>query len=78
MEVELQRSKPGVCSADQSAASGAAAARTFCSAPTEDICYQLFISLYTTSFFLTERFTICTRQRIQAHYCGTSSLLSLD
>ena len=43
----------GVCGADQSSTSGAAAARTFCSVPMEDICYQLFISPYTTFFYLT-------------------------
>lgn len=43
----------GVCGADQSSTSSAAAARTFCSVPMEDICYQLFISPYTTFFYLT-------------------------
>lgn len=51
-----QRSEPGVCGADQCSASGAAAARTFCSAPTEDICYQLFISPYTTFLFTLEMY----------------------
>ena len=48
-----QRSETGVCGADQPSASGAAAARTFCSVPTEAICYQLFISPQTTFFYLT-------------------------
>lgn len=47
-----QSSVSGVCGADQSSASGAAAARTFCSAPTEDICYQLLISPHAIPSFL--------------------------
>lgn len=47
-----QRSELGVCGAAQTSASGAAAARTFCSAPTQDTCYQLFISPHTSFSYL--------------------------
>lgn len=44
MESVTREENHGVWGADQSSASGAAAARTFCSAPKETICCQLFVS----------------------------------